>query len=78
MQKQEKKPLAKLQESLNKQVIVRLKDNTEYVGKMVNFDSYMNLILEEAKEMTDQKQTANLGRVIIRGNNVLFIRVEEL
>lgn len=60
MQKQEKKPLVKLQGSLNKRTVVRLKDNSEYAGKMINFDSYINLILEDAKEVGGQKQTVNL------------------
>ncbi|MBS3921818.1 MAG: ribonucleoprotein, partial [Nitrosarchaeum sp.] len=48
----------------------------EYKGKMDNVDSYMNLIMTDAEEFHDGKVIANYGRVIVRGNNVLFIKLE--
>ncbi len=43
---------------------------------MDNVDSYMNLIMTDADELHDNKVTASYGRVIVRGNNVLFIKLE--
>ncbi len=43
---------------------------------MENVDSYMNLIMTNAEEIKDDKVIANYGRVIVRGNNVLFIKLE--
>jgi small nuclear ribonucleoprotein len=57
-------------------VIVRLKNDIEYKGRMVNVDSYMNLIMTDAEELKDGKVTEKFGRVILRGNNVLFIKLE--
>ena len=57
-------------------MIVRLKNDIEYKGKMVNVDSYMNLIMTDAEELKDGKVTEKFGRVILRGNNVLFIKLE--
>jgi small nuclear ribonucleoprotein len=71
-----KRPLTTLQKSTKKQVTVRLKNEVEYKGKMDNVDSYMNLIMTDAEEIRDDKVIANYGRVIVRGNNVLFIRLE--
>ena len=71
-----KRPLTTLQKSTKKQVTVRLKNEVEYKGKMDNVDSYMNLIMTDAEEIHDDKVIANYGRVIVRGNNVLFIRLE--
>ncbi len=65
-----------LQKSTKKKVIVRLKNEVEYKGKMDNVDSYMNLIMTDAEEVHDNKVIANYGRVIVRGNNVLFIKIE--
>lgn len=56
---------------------VRLKNEIEYRGKMNNVDSYMNLILLDAEEFNGSDQIANYGKVVIRGNNVLFIRLEK-
>ncbi len=65
-----------LQKSTKKKVVVRLKNEVEYRGKMDNVDSYMNLIMTDAEEVHDNKVIANYGRVIVRGNNVLFIKIE--
>ena len=69
------KPLHKLQRSVNKNVMVRLKNDIEYRGKMTNVDAYMNVILNDAEEFADGSLSANFGKVVIRGNNVLFINI---
>ncbi|MBI2005788.1 MAG: ribonucleoprotein [Nitrosopumilales archaeon] len=71
-----KRPLTTLQKSTKKTVTVRLKNEVEYKGKMDNVDSYMNLIMTDAEELQQGKVLANYGRVIVRGNNVLFIKLE--
>jgi len=71
-----KRPLNVLQRSLNRKVAVRLKSEIEYRGKMSNVDSYMNLILVDAEEFDGSDLLANYGKVVIRGNNVLFIKLE--
>lgn len=55
----------------------RLKSEVEYRGKMSNVDSYMNLILIDAEEFNGSNVMANYGKVVIRGNNVLFIKLEK-
>ena len=65
-----------LQKSTKKKVTIRLKNEVEYKGKMDNMDSYMNLIMTDAEELHDSKVVANYGRVIVRGNNVLFIKLD--
>ena len=71
-----KRPLTTLQKNTKKNVIVSLKNEVEYKGKMDNVDTYMNLIMTDAEEYKDDKVIANYGRVIVRGNNVLFIKLE--
>ena len=71
-----KRPLTTLQKNTNKSVIVRLKNDVEYKGKIVNVDSYMNLIMTDAEELRNGKTVEKYGRVILRGNNVLFIKLE--
>lgn len=56
---------------------MRLKSEIEYRGKMSNVDTYMNLILVDAEEFNRQDLQANFGKVVIRGNNVLFIKLEK-
>lgn len=70
------RPLTTLQRNTKKMVIVRLKNEVEYRGKMDNVDNYMNLIMTNAEEMQGDKVVGKYGRVIVRGNNVLFIKLE--
>ena len=71
-----KRPLTTLQKNINKNVLVRLKNDVEYKGKILNVDSYMNLIMTDAEELHNGKTVEKFGRVILRGNNVLFIKLE--
>ena len=71
-----KRPLTTLQKQTKKSVIVRLKNDVEYKGKIDNVDSYMNWIMTDAEELKDGKAVEKFGRVILRGNNVLFIKLE--
>ena len=36
----------------------------------------MNVILTDAEEYENGKLSANYGKVVIRGNNVLYIRLD--
>ncbi|KAJ2965996.1 hypothetical protein NQ176_g10351 [Zarea fungicola] len=68
-------PRPMLQELVDKTVSVRLKwGETEYKGKLVSLDAYMNLQLANTQEYISDKFTADLGQVLIRCNNVLWIR----
>ncbi|MGQ4873318.1 MAG: LSM domain-containing protein [Promethearchaeota archaeon] len=50
--------------------------NTYLTGKLVRFDNYMNLIVENAKEIyfgRGGKRSKQLGTVMIRGASIIFI-----
>jgi small nuclear ribonucleoprotein F len=52
---------------VNKDIVVRLKwGETEYKGRLVSIDSYMNIQLTNAQEFIDQKFTSDLGQILIR------------
>jgi small nuclear ribonucleoprotein (snRNP)-like protein len=52
---------------VNEEVIIRLKwGQTEYKGRLVSIDSYMNIQLSSAEEWIDQQMTSALGQVLIR------------
>lgn len=46
----------------------------EYRGLLVSTDSYMNLQLASTEEYIDGISTGVLGEVLIRCNNVLYIK----
>ena len=55
-------------------MIVRLKWGIEYQGKLVSFDKYMNLQLKDSEEVIAGQTTGKLGEILIRCNNVLFVK----
>ncbi|KAL7252846.1 hypothetical protein ACSBR1_007406 [Camellia fascicularis] len=56
-----------------KKVIVKLKWGMEYKGFLVSVDSYMNLQLANSEEYIEGQFTGNLGEILIRCNNVLYL-----
>jgi small nuclear ribonucleoprotein len=69
-----KNPLTILQDAQNSEILLRLKDGTEYRGLLKEIDAYMNMILEEATEILDGSPVAKYSEIFIRGNNLLFIK----
>ncbi|WEW57381.1 hypothetical protein PRK78_002848 [Emydomyces testavorans] len=60
-------PRPLLQSLINEDVIVRLKwGQTEYKGRLISVDSYMNIQLSNTEEFIDGKNTGTLGQVLIR------------
>ena len=60
-----------------KLVLVKLKWGMEYKGYLVSVDDYMNLQLAGTDEYVDGVLKGNLGQVLIRCNNILYIKEEE-
>ena len=62
---------------LKDEVRIKLKIwNTYLTGKLVKFDNYMNLLVEDASEVyfgRGGKRSKDLGTVMIRGASVIFI-----
>ena len=49
----------------------------EYQGRLTSSDAYMNLQLEKTEEFVDGSLAGYLGEVLIRCNNVLYIKAAE-
>jgi len=60
-----------------KPIIVKLKWGAEYKGFLVSTDGYMNLQLAQTEEYIKETCTGQLGEVLIRCNNILYIRLAE-
>jgi len=67
-------PLALLEKSMDKRISLLLKDNRVLEGKLTGYDDYMNMVLEETEERS-QDQERRLGTVVLRGNNVVSIAI---
>jgi small nuclear ribonucleoprotein len=63
-------PLELLEQSLNREVSLLLKDGRTITGKLGGYDQYMNLVVEEAEEKMEDKHR-KLGRVVVRGSTIV-------
>lgn len=69
-------PLDVLQKNLEKKMLLILKDGRTLEGQFVGYDQYMNLVLDEVEERTDEGGR-RLGTVVLRGNNVVSMSLTE-
>jgi Small nuclear ribonucleoprotein (snRNP) homolog len=63
-------PMKVLEESLNTRVAILMKDNRVLEGALTGYDEYMNMVMEDAEEHGNE-MNRKLGKVIIRGSNVV-------
>jgi len=75
-----------LQESVGKNVLVKLKGRRSIRGKIKGFDKQMNIVITEAVEILEQPannnnpekgkdQESQVGDALIRGDNVITIAI---
>lgn len=73
----EKMPIKALEQQLNDIVSIKLKDHRIFRGRLTRCDMYMNLTLADAEELDEEETKAKYGKVLIRGNNILWIQIPE-
>lgn len=75
-----------LQQSVGKDVLVKLKGRRSVRGKIKGFDKQMNIVITEAVEILEQPannnspekgkdQESQIGDALIRGDNVITIAI---
>ena len=67
------RPFDFLNNSISKDVYVKLKEGIEIQGKLLAFDAHMNAVLEEAQELREGKTLKKVGKLILRGDNIIYI-----
>lgn len=65
-------PLDTLEKSVNQKLTLLLKDGRNIEGKLLGFDEYMNLVLGDVEDTKDETKR-RLGKIILRGSNVVSI-----
>jgi len=61
------------EESLGKVVLVELKGGRTVRGKLYSYDQHMNLVLEDADDITNPDNAKKIGTIIVRGDNVVLV-----
>ena len=55
-----------------KSVLLRLRNTKTIQGILIDFDIHMNLTLNNAEDISDEKHI-DLGKILLRGDNILAI-----
>ena len=74
-------PIEQLSKSLNKMILIKIKKNRLFRGLLKSFDQHLNLFLQECVQIYEIEngngeliqKTEELGEIIIRGDNVVFL-----
>lgn len=65
-----------MNQSKDKSLLLRLRNNKTVKGTLIDFDVHMNLTLEDAEDISEEKST-KLGKILLRGDNILAISLPE-
>lgn len=69
-------PINRLRKSNGNLIGIRLKDGREFRGSLEAQDQHMNTVLTEAVEYYNDEKVASYGKIFIRGNNILWIKLD--
>jgi small nuclear ribonucleoprotein len=64
-----------LEKFLNMTVIVSVKDGRKFRGKLTHYDEHMNLLLEDAEEISEVGAPVKRKLILLKGGNVLDVSV---
>ncbi len=67
------RPLDVLNESLNTNVIAKLKGGREFKGELKGYDIHMNLVLENASELKNNEVINEYNILVVRGDNIVYV-----
>jgi len=70
------RPLDVLGSSQDKKVIIQLKSGSKITGTLRAFDSHINVWLDDATT-EDKEGSTKLGKVLVRGDNIVLISPEK-
>jgi small nuclear ribonucleoprotein len=67
------RPFDMLNDSIGKEVLVKLKGDVSIRGTLKAFDVHMNVVLENADELEDGNPKTKYGKVMLRGDSVILV-----
>ncbi|MFW9882577.1 MAG: LSM domain-containing protein [Candidatus Thorarchaeota archaeon] len=80
------RPIDYLKSSINKVILIKVKRNRLFRGILSGFDEHLNLYLEETSQLFEyqddegniREEHENLGNIVVRGDNVIFVNLANI
>ena len=70
------RPLDALNKARDKRIIVELKNNKQFIGKLNAFDIHINIVLDDVEERVNGEMTRKINTIFIRGDTITVISTE--
>jgi small nuclear ribonucleoprotein len=78
-----KRPIDYLDNSINKIILIKVKRNRLFRGKLSGYDEHLNLYLEGTSQIFEyqdedgniREEHEELGSIVVRGDNVIFVNL---
>jgi len=67
------RPLDLLNNSKGKEVLIQLKNDRQLVGTLLAFDIHINVVMDNAKEVSNGEVRKSIGLTFLRGDTIIFI-----
>lgn len=71
----ETRPLDALNSSRGKRIVIILKNGKEITGILQAFDIHINIWINNA-EVSDSEKTTKYGKLLVRGDNIVYASPE--
>lgn len=86
MERRQNRPIDYLKSSINKIILIKVKRNRLFRGRLGGFDEHLNLYLEETSQLFEyqddegniREEHEDLGSIVVRGDNVIFVNLASL
>ena len=80
-QQRSRRPIDYLKDSVSKIILIKVKRNRLFRGRLGGFDEHLNLYLEGTSQIFEyqdedgniREEHENLGSIVVRGDNVIFV-----
>ena len=70
------RPIDVLNNAKGKRVLIKLKKGTEISGILHAMDLHLNMWLEDAEQVSEDKKV-KLGTLLVRGDNIIYVSPAE-
>ena len=83
MERRSRRPIDYLHSSINKVILIKVKRNRLFRGVLGGFDEHLNLYLEGTSQIFEyqdedgniREEHEDLGSIVVRGDNVIFVNL---